>query len=151
MEIMSKSWRRCGTLQKNVSSASRSVCEGLQTVCEGSFARNVVINFKLRAWMGCIIIYYVTHIQIANLLASRQLVSQFTSHFMPHELVHDSYAFMLREPMHLRMYVYASVAKRMSHELTCEAWIDSWTGSWPGSWTGGSQSNFVIYALNCIL
>ena len=121
MEIMSKSGRRYGTLQKNVSSASRSVCEGLWTVCEGSFARNVVTNFKLRARIGCVIIYYITHIQIANLLASCQFVSQFTSYFMPHELVHDSYAFMLREPMHLRMYVYASVAKRMSHELTCEA------------------------------
>ena len=108
-------------MQKNVSSASRSVCKSLRTVREGSFARNVVTNFKLRARMGYIIIYYVTHIQIANLLASRQFVSQFMSHFMPHELVHHSYAFMLCEHMHLRMYVYASVAKHMSHELTCEA------------------------------
>ena len=73
------------------------------------------------------------------------------SHFMPHELVHDSYAFMLREPMYLHMYIHASVVKRMGHELTCEAWIDAWTGSWPGSWTGESQSDFMIYALNCIL
>ena len=108
-------------MQKIVSSASQSVLEGLRTVREGSFAHNVVTNFKLHARMGCVIIYYVAHIQIANLLASRQFMSQFTSHFMPHELVHDSYAFMLGEPMHLRMYVYASVAKRMSHKLTCEA------------------------------
>ena len=46
---------------KKVSSASRSVREGL-------FACNVVTNFKLRARMGCVIIYYVTHIQMANLL-----------------------------------------------------------------------------------
>ena len=40
---------------------------------------------------------------------------------MPHELVRDSYAFMLHEPMHLHTYVHASVAKRMGHELTREA------------------------------
>ena len=44
---------------------------------------------------------------------------------MPHELVHDSYAFMLCEPMHLHTYEHASVAKRMTHELTREALIDS--------------------------
>ena len=60
---------------KKVSSTLRSVRKGLQTVhkpsCtvrEGSFALYVTTNFKLRARMGCIIIYYVTCTQIANLL-----------------------------------------------------------------------------------
>ena len=68
--------------------------------------------------MGCIIIYYITHTQIANLLRKspvRELV------FMPHELVRDSYAFMLHEHMHLRAYIHASIAKRISHELTHKA------------------------------
>ena len=50
--------------------------------------------------------------------ASRQFVNQFTSYFMPQELVRDSYAFMLHEPMHLHIYVHA--CKRMGHELTRE-------------------------------
>ena len=48
--------------------ASRIVCEPSRTVCEGSFARYVATNFKLRARMGCVTIYYVTRTQIANLL-----------------------------------------------------------------------------------
>ena len=48
-------------LCKKVSLASRSVHEG-------SFARNVATNFKLHARMGCVIIYYITRTQIANLL-----------------------------------------------------------------------------------
>ena len=38
-----------GILQKKVSSASRSVCEGSRTVREGSFERNIATNFKLHA------------------------------------------------------------------------------------------------------
>ena len=60
---------------KKVSLTLRSVCEGSQTVHkplltlrEGSFARYIATNFKLRARMGCVIIYYVTCTQIANLL-----------------------------------------------------------------------------------
>ena len=75
--------------------------------------------------MGCVIIYYVTPSQIANLLRKspvcesvRELVHE---SFHSPELVRDSYAFVLHEPMHLRAYVHASIAKRMSHELTREA------------------------------
>ena len=53
--------------------------------------------------------------------ASRQFVNQFMSYFMPQELVCDSYTFMLHEPMHLHIYIHASVAKRMGHDLTREA------------------------------
>ena len=56
-------------LCKKSFSASRTaaVHEGSRTK-EGSFARNVVTNFKLRTWMGCVIIYYITCTQNANLL-----------------------------------------------------------------------------------
>ena len=47
---------------------AKKVSSGSQTVSKGSFARNVATNFKLRARMGCVIIYYVTCTQIANLL-----------------------------------------------------------------------------------
>ena len=48
-------------LYKKISSSSH-------TVREGSFARYIATNFKLHAWMGCVIIYYVTLTQNANLL-----------------------------------------------------------------------------------
>ena len=115
------------------------------TAREGSFARNVVTNFKLRAQMGCVIIYYVTSTQIANLLCKSPIresvcepvyepihaprVSSWFIHF--HAL--RTYALTLR---YIYTYIHASVAKRMSHKLTLEAWIDSWAGLWPGSGTG---------------
>ena len=129
--------------------------EGSRTVRESLFAHNVVTNFKLHAWMGCIIIYYVTRTQIANLLHKLPVCESVC------EPVHEPFYypqvspwiihFMLREPMHLHTYLHASVAKRIGHELTREVWIDSWTGSWPGSWTSESRNDFIIYALNCIL
>ena len=72
--------------------------------------------------MGCVIIYYVTRTQIENLLRKSPVYESFHEPVhKPHELVRDSYAFMLREPMHLHTYVHASIAKRTSHELTREA------------------------------
>ena len=119
-------------LRKKVSLASQSVREGSQTVHEGSrighegsFACNIATNFKLHAQMGCVIIYYTTGTQIANLLCKspvrNQFMSQFTSHFMPHRLVHDSYTFMLREAMYLHTHIHASIVKHMGHEITREA------------------------------
>ena len=64
---------------KIVSSASQSVCEGSRTVRKGLFACNIVTNFKLRTRMGCVIIYYITRTQIANLLRKspvRELVRE---------------------------------------------------------------------------
>ena len=55
-------------LCKKVSSASQSVRKGSRTFREGLFAHNVVTNFKLHARMDCVIIYYVTRTQTANLL-----------------------------------------------------------------------------------
>ena len=55
-------------LCKKVSSTLQSVSKGSRTVNEGLFARNVATNFKLRARMGCVIIYYVARTQTANLL-----------------------------------------------------------------------------------
>ena len=61
--------RRYSTLQKKFLRTSQSVHEGWRIVHEGSFALNIATNFKLRgARMGCIIIYYITITQIANLL-----------------------------------------------------------------------------------
>ena len=57
-----------GALQKKFLQFCKSVCAGSRTVHEDSFAHNVATNFKLRAQMDCIIIYYVTCTQIANLL-----------------------------------------------------------------------------------
>ena len=62
------------------------LCKGLRTVRECSFARNVETNFKLCAQMGCVIIYYVTRTQIANLL-----------HKSP---VHESVCEPAHEPFH---------------------------------------------------
>ena len=55
-----------GTLQKKFLQLHKVFAK----VHKGSFAHNVATNFKLRARMGCIIIYYVTCIKIANLLCN---------------------------------------------------------------------------------
>ena len=67
--------------------------------------------------MGCVI----SQINCKPTLPSRQ----FMSHFMSHELVRDSYTFILHGPMHLHTYVHASIVKCMDHELTREALTDS--------------------------
>ena len=145
-------------LCKKISSTSRSVCEGLwtvreplQTVCEGSFACYVTTNFKLCARMGCVIIYYVIRKQIANLLRKLPVREPVHEPFHAPRVSSWFICFHASQTYALHTYVHASVAKCMGHELTREAWSDSWTGSWPGSWTGESQSDFTIYALNCIL
>ena len=62
---------------KEVSSTSRSVCEGLQRL----FARSVATNFKFCVRMGCVTIYYVTHTRIAYLLCQSPV----------HESVHEPF------------------------------------------------------------
>ena len=71
-------------------SASQTLHEGSRTFREGSFARNVATHFKLRARMGCAIIYYVTNVFIAKL------------------------------GTYVRSYTSIAKLKRVSHELTCE-------------------------------
>ena len=47
--------------------ACKKLSSALRTVHEGLFARNIATHFKLRAQMGCVIIYYVTTVFITKL------------------------------------------------------------------------------------
>ena len=103
---------------------AKKVSSGSQTVSKGSFARNVATNFKLRARMGCVIIYYVTCTQIAYLLGKspvRESVCEPVHKPFHVPRVNSSFIRFNALPTYdLHTYVHASVAKRMSHKLTHE-------------------------------
>ena len=120
------------TLQRKVSSASQTVHEGSQTVREGSFACNVATNFKLCARMGCIITYYVTRTQIANLLCKSP--------------IHESVCEPVHEPFHAPrvsswfMHFHASPTYALTYICTCrrseayELRTNSWGMNWFINW-----------------
>ena len=102
--------------------------EPSQTVREGSFARNVRTNFKLRAPMGCVIINYVTSTQIANLLHKSPVCESVR------EPVHDLFHAPWVSSWFIRFH--ASWTYALTYVRTCkysEAY-ESQTNSWGMNW-----------------
>ena len=116
-------------LCKKVSSASWSVREG-------SFAHNVATNFKLHAWMDCVIIYYITCTQIANLLCKSPV------HESVHEPVHKSFHAPQVSVWFIRFYalrtyalMYVCTCKRSKvYESRTNSWGMNWFVNWLMTW-----------------
>ena len=101
-------------------------------VREHLFARNVATNFKLHVWMDCVIIYYVTHTQIANLLRKSPV----------REPVHEPFHAPRVSSWFIRFHasqIYAltyvcTCKRREAHGSQTNSWGMNWFVNWLMTW-----------------